>query len=63
MTSCAYQISISSYQKESIFRLGTDFVDKEVDAVKIIAASLQLATATQLNALLHTEVLKEICHV
>ncbi|BDT70227.1 hypothetical protein os1_44200 [Comamonadaceae bacterium OS-1] len=54
---------MSSYQKESVFRLGTDFVDKEVDAVKIIAASLQLATAAQLNALLHTEVLKEICHV
>lgn len=42
---------------------GADFADKEVDAVKIIAASLQLATAAQLSALLHTEVLKEICHV
>ena len=62
---------VAKKHKDAIFFLagreksqpGSDFSDKEVDAVKIIAASLQLANTAQLNSLVAAEVLKEICHV
>ena len=62
---------VAKKHKDAIFflagreksRPGSDFSDKEVDAVKIIAARLQLANTAQLNGLVAAEVLKEICHV
>ena len=41
---------------------GTDFSDDELEAAKIIATSLQMATAQKLNDLITAEILKEMCH-
>lgn len=41
---------------------GTDFSDKEVDAVKIIAQALHGASEAKIDALVADEILKEICH-
>ena len=42
---------------------GTDFSEREVDAVKLIAAGLQRADAQKIDELLAAEILKEICNV
>jgi hypothetical protein len=41
---------------------GADFSDQEVQAVKIIASGLVLATSEKIRELLEAEILKEICH-
>lgn len=40
---------------------GADFSDKEVEAAKIIARSLEKANGKKLDELVATEILKEIC--
>lgn len=41
---------------------GSDFSDSQVDAAKIIGASLQKSSAQKINDLVVDGVLKEICH-
>ena len=41
---------------------GADFSDKEVDAVKVVGAALQMANELTLNELLDAGILKEICN-
>ena len=62
---------VAKKHKDAIFFLagreksqpGSDFSDKEVNAVKIIASGLQGAAAQKLDELLTNNVLKEICNV
>jgi hypothetical protein len=61
MVACNKPVTVPGQGKSGSTR--TLVAKKHVDAVKIIAASLQLATAAQLQSLLTAEVLKEICHV
>jgi hypothetical protein len=42
---------------------GSDFSAKEVDAAKIIGHGLESASIQKIDALVATEILKEICHV
>ncbi len=61
---------VAKKHKDAIFFLagreksqpGSDFSDQEVDAAKIIAASLQAADAPKLAQLITAEILKEICN-
>lgn len=41
---------------------GADFSDKEVEAAKIIAHTLEKVNSNKLDELLTTKILKEICH-
>ena len=62
---------VAKKHKDAIFFLagrekskpGSDFSDQEVDAAKMIGASLQAATTTKLDELVAADVLKEICNV
>lgn len=66
----ASRIMVAKKHKQAVFFLagrektepGSDFSDKEVDAVKIVAAGLQKAHAAQLLELLASGILKEICN-
>lgn len=66
----ASRILVAKKHKQAVFFLagreksepGSDFSDKEVDAVKIVAAGLQKAHAAQLLELLASGILKEICN-
>ena len=61
---------VAKKHKDAIFFLagreknvpGADFSDKEVEAVKIIAKALESANSKNLDEMLATEILKEICH-
>ena len=62
---------VAKRHQDSIFFLagreksqaGTDFSEREVDAVKLIASGLQRADAQKIEELLAAEILKEICNV
>jgi hypothetical protein len=41
---------------------GADFSDSEIQAVKIVASGLVLATSEKINELVDAAILKEICH-
>ena len=61
---------VAKKHKDAVFFLagrvksqaGTDFSDREIEAVQIIAAGLQAAGVSKLDQLVAAEILKEICH-